>query len=114
VGTPDLLDPVAGVLGEYDGPLHLLGAQRSKDVRREGAFRRLGLECVTMLAADRADPGPFIGRLREAYARAERIPADHRSWSLTLPPWWTDTSTVEKRRALTGTARERLLRMRGS
>lgn len=114
VGTPDLLDPVAGVVGEYDGPLHLLSGQRSKDVRREGAFRRLGLEYVTMLASDRADPGPFIGRLLDAYARAERTPADLRLWSLTLPPWWTDTSTVAKRRALTGSARERLLRMRAA
>ena len=23
IGTPDLLDPVAGVVGEYDGALHL-------------------------------------------------------------------------------------------
>ena len=35
VGTPDLLDPVAGVVGEYDGSLHLQGAQRSK--RRDDA-----------------------------------------------------------------------------
>jgi len=114
VGTPDLLDPVAGVAGEYDGPLHLLGAQRAKDVRREGAFRRVGLEYVTMLAADRPDPGPFVGRLHEAYARAGRIPAQHRTWTLTRPPWWTDDSTVAKRRALTGSARERLLRMRAA
>ncbi len=114
VGTPDLLDPVAGVAGEYDGSLHLQGAQRSKDVEREGYFRRLGLEYVTMLAGDRADPGPFIGRLFDAYARAAMVPADRRTWSLTLPPWWTDTSTVAKRRALTGTARERLLRMRAA
>jgi hypothetical protein len=114
VGTPDLLDPVAGVVGEYDGSLHLQGAQRSKDVRREGDFRRLGLEYVTMLAGDRADPGPFIGRLLEAYARAGRVPADHRTWNLTRPPWWPDDSTVAKRRALTGTARERLLRMRAA
>jgi hypothetical protein len=27
VATPDLLDPAAGVVGEYDGELHLVGAQ---------------------------------------------------------------------------------------
>lgn len=112
VGTPDLLDPVAGVAGEYDGSLHLLGAQRSKDVRREEAFRNLGLEYVTMLAGDRRDPGPFIQRLGAAYDRARWIPTDRRIWTLTPPPWWTDISTVEKRRALRGSARERLLAMR--
>ncbi len=29
IGTPDLLDPVAGVVGEYDGALHLAGEQRA-------------------------------------------------------------------------------------
>lgn len=112
VGTPDLLDPVAGVAGEYDGSLHLHGAQRSRDVRREEAFRGLGLEYVTMLAGDRRDPGPFIERLGATYERARWIPSDRRTWTLTQPPWWTDTSTVEKRRALRGSARERLLAMR--
>ena len=112
VGTPDLLDPVAGVVGEYEGSLHLQGFQRSKDVRREGVFRGLGLEYVTMVAADHGDPGAFIQRLYDAYERARWIPASQRTWSLTPPPWWTDVSTVAKRRALTGSARERLLRMR--
>ena len=29
IGTPDLIDPVAGVVGEYNGALHLEGAQRA-------------------------------------------------------------------------------------
>ncbi len=44
VGTPDLLDPEAGVVGEYDGHLHLQGAQRRRDREREEQFRSLGLE----------------------------------------------------------------------
>lgn len=55
VGTPDLLDPLAGVIGEYDGSLHLEGRQRHKDVSREGEFRSLGLEYATMLAGDWGD-----------------------------------------------------------
>jgi hypothetical protein len=39
---------------------------------------------------------------------------DHarRAWTLEQPVWWTDTSTVEQRRALAGWQRERLLRLR--
>ena len=44
LGTPDLLDLEAGVAGEYDGPAHLAGAQRARDIRREARFRRAGLE----------------------------------------------------------------------
>ena len=44
LGTPDLIDPVTGVIGEYNGALHLDSAQRSHDVVREASFRAVGLE----------------------------------------------------------------------
>jgi hypothetical protein len=112
VGIPDLLDPVAGVAGEYEGGLHLAGAQRAHDVRREGRFRAVGLDPVTMLAGDAENPWPFVARLREAYARAARIPAADRAWTIALPPWWVPTFTVAQRRALTQEQRERYLRLR--
>ena len=114
VGTPDLIDPVAGVAGEYDSNLHLQGAQRSRDVRREGLFRGLGLEYVAMLTGDRADPADFIRRLHEAYARAQWVPAAQRRWRMQPPPWWTDTSTVASRRALSEGQRLRLLKNRAA
>ena len=40
VGTPDLLDPVPGVYGMYDGALHLGGRRASRDVAKEAAYRR--------------------------------------------------------------------------
>ena len=55
-----------------------------------------------------------LADLRRIACLVDPYPADLRLWSLTLPPWWTDTSTVAKRRALTGSARERLLRMRAA
>jgi hypothetical protein len=112
LGTPDLLDPVAGVVGEYDGALHLEGAQRARDVRREGVFRAAGLEYVTMLAADLAEPAGFVTRLRQAYARASRTPATDRAWTAQLPAWWIPTFTVEQRRGLDDDQRARLLRLR--
>ncbi|HET8665300.1 MAG TPA: hypothetical protein VFM08_13370 [Nocardioides sp.] len=109
LGTPDLIDPVAGVLGEYNSALHLEGAQRSIDVDREARFRAAGLECVEMLTGDLTDPFPFIRRLRGAYARAARIPVADRRWTIEPPAWWVPTFTVEQRRNLTPAERERLL-----
>ncbi len=112
IGTPDLFDPAVGVAGEYDSVLHLEGAQRARDVRREGLFRAAGLEYVTMLAADLARPGDFVTRLRQAYARASRQSVSDRGWTIELPPWWVPTFTVEQRRALDDHQRERFLRLR--
>lgn len=63
VATPDLFDPVAGVVGEYDGSMHLQGSQRWRDVKREELFRRLGLEYFTMLAGDRHDHAGMAARM---------------------------------------------------
>lgn len=116
LGTPDLIDPVAGVAGEYNGAIHLEGAQRSRDVEREAVFREIGLETVEMLAGDLANPFPFISRLRAAYRRAERAPASDRRWTVVHPPWWVPTYTVEQRRALDEGQRKRFLahRLRAS
>lgn len=112
VGTPDLFDPVAGVYGMYDGGLHLTGQVRHTDVEKEAAYRRLGLEGATMMAGDVRDRGPFVARLREAYARADRRREDMRLWLPEPPGWWVPTSTVEQRRALSPYDRMRLLRYR--
>lgn len=112
LGTPDLFDPVAGVVGEYDGAHHLEGSQRHRDLRRESAFRAAGLEYVTMLALDHRDPSDFVRRLHATYRRASyTAPADRR-WTLDLPVGWLDLSTVEARRKLDPFQRARFLRGR--
>lgn len=113
VGTPDMFDAEAGVFGQYEGAaVHLVGAQRSTDIRQDASYRELGLEGVTMVAEDRADTRSFIGRLHEAYARASRRPADERRWLLEPPSWWVPTFSVKQRRALVGSQRDRLLAYR--
>ena len=114
IGTPDLLDPEAGVVGEYDGAVHLLGRQRARDVRREADFRSVGLECVTMLAPDLMDPSHFVRRLHAAYRRASYEPESRRAWTIDQPAWWIPTDTVARRRALTDVQRTRLLRRRAA
>ncbi len=113
LATPDLVDPVAGVVGEYDGRLHLAGRQRRADLEREGALRAAGLEVETMVAGDGRDPSAFVARLRSAYHRAS-LPGRARGWTLEPPPWWVRTDTVERRRALPPAAAARLLGYRRS
>jgi hypothetical protein len=112
IGTPDVIDPRTGVLGEYDGGIHLEGARRARDLRREHDFRVHGLEPETMLSEDAFNPGPFKLRLRAAYQRAEQAPVSERRWTLELPDWWVPTFTVEQRRALTESQRRTWLRNR--
>jgi hypothetical protein len=112
IGTPDLLDPMAGVAGEYDSELHLDSARRRRDREREERFRSAGLEPVVMVTGDIGDPWPFVARLRTAYARAVRRPRTDRRWTIEQPSWWTPTETVEQRRALTEDQRATWLRHR--
>jgi hypothetical protein len=112
IGTPDLLDPVAGVAGEYDSELHLEQTRRRRDLEREERFRAAGLEPVAMVTGEIGDPWRFIARLHAAYARAERRPASARRWTIDPPSWWIPTLTVEQRRSLTDDQRARLLRHR--
>ena len=100
VGTPDLLDAQAGVVGEYDGPLHLTGQRRGADVRREAAFRAVGLETFVVTAADAGDRDRVVSRMREAWSRALSRPVGRRHWTIEVPGWWTVTTTVAARRAL--------------
>lgn len=112
VGTPDLLDARAGVVGEYDSELHLDSVRRRRDVERDERYRAVGLEPVAMVTGDLVDPWRFIGRLHAAYARAERASSADRAWSIEHPAWWTSTETVAQRRALSEQQRSRWLRHR--
>lgn len=100
LGTPDLFDPVAGVGGEYDGDVHLDRARRRDDLARDHRLRTHGVESFTVIAGEVAPGGVLEERRRAAYARAARIPATERRWTLELPHWWVPTSTVVQRRAV--------------
>jgi hypothetical protein len=114
IGTPDLLDPAAGVAVEYNGAMHLEGTRRARDVRREEAFRQVGLECLTVLAGDSSNRPPLVGRMIAARERAWWVPEDQRRWTIQPPAWWIPTRTVAQRRALTQSQRTRLLRHRAA
>lgn len=114
LGTPDLIDPESGVMGQYHGAVHLERTQNHLDLRAESRFRGFGLESVTMVAPDIPDPRHFIERLDTAYRIARGRPASARRWTIEQPSWWIDTTTVARRRALSPDQRRRLLRYRSA
>lgn len=111
LATPDLIDPVSGLVGLYHGDSHLSLVGASKDNRQDSDFRDIGLEPIAMFATDWAHLADFTRRLLAAAARA-RSRTGPRSWTLEPPRWWTPTDTVERRRVLDDRQQARYLRYR--
>lgn len=82
LGYPDLLDPVAGLVIEYDGADHRSAQRHSDDVDREARLRAVGLEVTRVTGRDLARPQDLARRLREARRRARFAPAESRGWVL--------------------------------
>lgn len=107
--TPDLFDPAAAVIGQYEGIVHTDLKVRRRDLEAEEICRDLGLEVVSMVSADLRDMRSFDHRLAAAYGRAARR-SRSAGWTLAQPHWWTDTSTVALRRSLDDESRRIWLR----
>jgi hypothetical protein len=88
LGYPDLFDPTAGLVGEYDGADHLEEDRRSRDRTREERFRDHGLEYVAVVRGELGRPDDVVRRLHAAYRRAPFTPHDKRRWTLEHPPWF--------------------------
>ncbi|GAB2779265.1 hypothetical protein GCM10027020_35930 [Nocardioides salsibiostraticola] len=110
--TPDLLDPEAGMVGEYDGEMHAQANRRRSDRDRAALCRELGLELVVMMRGDAADPARVAARMHAARGRAASAAESTRAWTIHPPPWWTPTGTVAQRRALSRGQRAGFLRYR--
>jgi hypothetical protein len=84
LARPDLLDPVAGVFGEYDGGHHHGYETRLKDVGRKDLLRRSGLEGFTVVGGELPDRKRVADRMIETRERAFRA-AHPRRWTITPP-----------------------------
>jgi hypothetical protein len=100
LGYPDLFDPEAGVLGEYDGEDHRDVVRHSSDVARESRFREHGLEVVRVTGPDLRNPSLVIDRVDAAFRRAQRVPAGRRTWTLDPPSWWPQELSLDERLTL--------------
>lgn len=100
VARVDLLDPLAGVVGEYDGAVHASAERRSRDARRQEALEALGLVVVRVGADDLDEHGHGVQvqhRLRDAYRRAALRAVRERRWVVT-PGGPEARSDVDRRR----------------
>lgn len=88
LGYPDLFDPAAGLVGEYDGADHLADDRRSMDRTREERFRDHGLEYVAVVRGELGRPELVARRLRAAYRRASVSSPARRRWTLDQPSWF--------------------------
>ena len=96
LGVADLLDVEAGVVGEYDGGDHAGALRRSKDATREGGLRDHGLEVFRVTGFDMRDPQSVVRRMRAARARARWEPPERRRWTITPPPGWARSPSVDE------------------
>ena len=85
LGIADLLEPVAGLVGEFDGADHRGARRHSKDVDREARFRDVRLEVFRVTGPDLADPPLVVRRMRGARDRATWAPPAERAWTIDPP-----------------------------
>jgi hypothetical protein len=88
LGVPDLFDPVAGLVGEYNGLDHIEYDRRRSDAAREERFRDHGLEYFDLVRGDLLDIPRVVRRMQNTRMRAKFLPADQRQWTLDPPAWW--------------------------
>lgn len=84
LGIPDLFDPVAGLVGEYDGAHHKDLAHHRSDVSREELFRNHGLEYVEVVQGD--SRAVAAQRIKDARVRAKFLPPESRAWTIGPVP----------------------------
>jgi hypothetical protein len=104
LGYPDLFDPEAGLVGEYDGAHHKTGERHRRDVSREARFRGHGLEYVEVVGGDLSDRQGVVQRLHQARSRARFLKPAKRKWTLTPPPNWQTPPTLDARLERAGLA----------
>jgi hypothetical protein len=97
LGVADLLDPAAGVVGEYDGGSHRTAMRHAADVGREHGLRQAGLEYFTVTGPDLRDPARVVERMRSTRARALAHPRPPPGWTLEPPEGWRPFETAADR-----------------
>lgn len=95
LGIPDLLDPVSGTIGEYDGADHRETSRRQRDVRREQGFRDHGLEYFSVVGGDLGDRELVARRMLSTRQRSRFLAPESRPWTLEPPAWWRPQESLD-------------------
>lgn len=88
IAIVDLLDPVAGCVGEYQGEDHKSTERHRADVARHDRLRAVGLEMFEVVGGDLGDDDLVVKRMHVARERSAYLVADERKWTLEKPDWW--------------------------
>ncbi len=95
LGYPDLFDPVAGMIGEYDGSDHKSSDRHRRDVEREARYRDHGLEYFTVVGGDMLHRTKVVDRIHRTRGRALFAPPESRLWTLEPPAWWVGEDDLD-------------------
>lgn len=96
LGFADILDPVAGVVGEFDGADHRGARRHSKDVDRESGFRNCELEFFRVTGLDIPQRHVVSKRMTSARSRAKWLPEGQRPWTITPPVGWQHEPSLDE------------------
>lgn len=99
LGIADLIDLEAGLVVEFDGADHRQAARHTRDVVKEDALRRVGLEVVRVTGREVDNHGLVGDRVRAGRERARFECEVDRRW-LARPPSDTLHEVIEERTVL--------------
>lgn len=97
IGIADLIDPVAGVVGEYDGADHRAAKRHARDVAREENFRRARLEYFKVTGPDQHDRPLIVQRMQSTRDRALWLPKEECRWTIDPPPGWEGEPSLDEK-----------------
>jgi hypothetical protein len=96
LGIADLLDPVAGLVVEFDGADHRSRSQHTKDVAKDEALRSHGLEIARFTGPDVRQRDLVVERLLSARRRARFESVDRRRWFAVPMPARAEAALRER------------------
>lgn len=96
LGIADLIDLEAGLVVEFDGADHREAARHTRDVVKEDALRRVGLEVVRVTGQEVDNQSLICERVRAGRARARFEAEVDRRW-VAHPPEDTLHDLIEER-----------------
>jgi hypothetical protein len=96
LGIPDLLDPEAGLVLEFDGQDHRRRRQHQADNIREEKLEVVNLTVCRVDSLDLRQPVPLIERLRARRAQGMARDRGRDRWTLEQPRWWRRRAAIER------------------
>jgi hypothetical protein len=88
LGIPDLFDPEAGLVTEFDGQDHRRRRQHQADNLREERLESANLVVCRVDSLDLRQPVPLIERLTARHAQARSRDRRRDRWTIEQPLWW--------------------------